>query len=411
LIIERDIDKNAILFNMSGLSPTGPVVYPDRSNTLSMRILFSSGPGVGHILPSLPLARALRERGDEVALLTADVMSSVVAGEDIDVLPAGPGPDVLVAEIARRTGADLFAGPPTREVEAELFAGTRVDLSIEQALEAAAAFRPDLIVCEHYDFVGPLVGAVLQIPVATLAYGPAMAADLAAAMAEVVAKRYAAHGVTRQASRWYLDTCPDALQLDGWQAPAGRIGLRPQAHRAAGRAAATPPSAGRQRPQILVSFGTVFAVPQMLAPLLRQLTAADLDLRVTTGLFATAADFGIESERVEFAGFTPLDELIQDVDLVLTHGGAGTTLGSLASGIPLVVVPQGADQFVQADRVTAAGVGLTVTGEATESVAPTVLKVLADPSFRANAGKVAAQIAALPSPADVAEQLAAALEK
>ena len=96
---------------------------------------------------------------------------------------------------------------------------------------------------------------------------------------------------------------------------------------------------------------------------------------------------------------------------MLTHGGAGTTLGTLAAGIPLVVVPQGADQFVQADRVTAAGVGLTVTGEATESVAPTVLKVLADPSFRANAGKVAAQIAALPSPADVAEQLAAALEK
>jgi UDP:flavonoid glycosyltransferase YjiC (YdhE family) len=375
-----------------------------------MRILFSSGPGVGHILPSLPLARAFRERGDEVALMTAEAMEPIVAGEGIPVLPAGPGPDVLVAEIARRTGADLLAGPPTREVEAELFAGTRVDLSIEQALEAATAFRPELIVCEHYDHVGPLVATMLKIPVATLAYGPAMAPDLASAMAEVVAERYTARGATPSPSRWYLDTCPEALQLDGWRAPAGRIGLRPQAHRGPGRSADAPTTArdGR-RPHLLVSFGTVFAAPQMLTPLLRQLAAADLDLRVTTGLFATAADFGIDSERVEFAGFTPLEELLHGIDLVITHGGAGTTLGSLAAGIPLVVLPQGADQFVQADRVAAAGAGLTVTGAALESLAPTVLKVLENPDFRDNARKVAAQIAALPTPTDVAARLATSL--
>ena len=377
---------------------------------MSIRVLFSSGPGVGHILPGLPLARALRQRGDEVALLTADVMSSMVAGEDIAVLPAGPGPDVLVAETARRSGVDLLAGPPSLEAEAELFAGLRVDLSLDESLEAAAEWKPDLIVHEHYDFVGPLAGAVLGVPVATLAYGPAMAPALAEATAAVVASRYAARGITRRPSRWYLDTCPEALQLDGWRAPQGRTGLRPEAHRAPGREPSTSMPGERQNPQVLVTFGTVFNAPRILTPLLRELVASGVDLRVTTGMLASAADFDITSDHVTFVGFTPLDELLGDIDLVLTHGGAGTTLGSLAAGIPLVITPQGADQLVQADRVAAARAGLTVAPGGSESVAGAVRSVLGDPSFRDNARKVAAQIAALPSPADVASQLAAALE-
>jgi UDP:flavonoid glycosyltransferase YjiC (YdhE family) len=149
---------------------------------------------------------------------------------------------------------------------------------------------------------------------------------------------------------------------------------------------------------------------QALTPLLRELVASGIDLRVMTGLFASAADFGITSDHVTFAGFTPLGELLRDIDLVLTHGGAGTTLGSLAAGIPLVIAPQGADQLVQADHVSAARTGLTVAPGGSESVADVVRSVLGDPAFRDNARKVAGQIAALPSPADVASQLAAALE-
>jgi UDP:flavonoid glycosyltransferase YjiC (YdhE family) len=40
---------------------------------------------------------------------------------------------------------------------------------------------------------------------------------------------------------------------------------------------------------------------------------------------------------------------------MLTHGGAGTVLGALSQAIPMVVVPQGADQPIQTERVAAAG--------------------------------------------------------
>jgi UDP:flavonoid glycosyltransferase YjiC (YdhE family) len=245
--------------------------------------------------------------------------------------------------------------------------------------------------------------------VATLAFGPAMAADLAEAMSVVATSRYSDRRLVQVPPRWYLDTCPPALQVDDWQQPDGRIGLRPEPHRAPGQVPNPPGSPERRRPRVLVTFGTVFNAPVLQTPLLRELAASDVDLRVTTGLLATAEDFDIDPERVTFVGFTPLAELLRDIDLVVMHGGAGTTLGSLAAGIPLVVVPQAADQFVQADRVAAAGAGRAVVPGSSESVADVVMTMLRDPGYRENAQRVAAQIAALPSPADVASRLAAAL--
>jgi UDP:flavonoid glycosyltransferase YjiC (YdhE family) len=376
---------------------------------LSTRVLFSSGPGIGHIFPCLPLMRAFRERGDEVALLTAAPLSFAVAGEDVEVLPAGPGPEAAIAEIVRRKDVDIMAGPLSLDVEAELFVGVRVDLGYDESLEAARDWKPDLIVHEHFDVVGPMVAAALGVPVATLAFGPAMASDLAKTMAEMAAGRYSDRDLAPVPPRWYLDTCPPALQVDGWQRPAGRIGLRPETHQAPGRVSDRPGSPERRRPLVLVTFGTIFNSPDVQSPLLRELAALDVDLRVTTGLRSAAEDFDIDPERVTFVGFTPLEELLEGVDLVVTHGGAGTTLGSLAAGIPLVVVPQAADQFVQADRVTAAGAGRAVGRTSSESLADAVTAVLGDPSFRGNAREVAAQIAALPSPADVASRLVAGL--
>jgi anti-sigma regulatory factor (Ser/Thr protein kinase) len=39
----------------------------------------------------------------------------------------------------------------------------------------------------------------------------------------------------------------------------------------------------------------------------------------------------------------------------VTHGGAGTTLGTLAAGVPLLVLPRGADQWTNAALVVSAG--------------------------------------------------------
>lgn len=117
-----------------------------------MRILFSTTPALGHLLPLLPLARAARGHGHDVAVLTAQPFSSHLdAG--FEMLPAGPTVDVLLTEVRHRCGTDPSGGTDSEPV-AEFFAGTRVDFTFDQALPAAKVWQPDLIVYEYCDFVG-----------------------------------------------------------------------------------------------------------------------------------------------------------------------------------------------------------------------------------------------------------------
>jgi UDP:flavonoid glycosyltransferase YjiC (YdhE family) len=77
----------------------------------------------------------------------------------------------------------------------------------------------------------------------------------------------------------------------------------------------------------------------------------------------------------------------------------------------MVLVPQGADQPVQAERACAAGAALQLPPKAAtpEAVVGAVRTVLAESSFRDGAVKIADQVAAMPSPDEVAASLASAL--
>jgi UDP:flavonoid glycosyltransferase YjiC (YdhE family) len=71
------------------------------------------------------------------------------------------------------------------------------------------------------------------------------------------------------------------------------------------------------------------------------------------------------AETVEGAGyrFWPGEAPPEEELATACHGGSGTTLGALAAGLPLVVVPLFADQPVNARRVAAVGAGLAVEPE------------------------------------------------
>jgi UDP:flavonoid glycosyltransferase YjiC (YdhE family) len=375
-----------------------------------MRILFSSTPQHGHLLPALPLARAFRDRGDDVAVITSASFGPLFAAEGITLLPVGPEISELLVEAARLAGVD-DPTVPEPAVAAELFAGARIDLTADAAVAAAREFGPDLIVAEATDYVGPLVAAALEVPYARLAFGPPIPAQFTDVFDAVAERRYKARGLAAPKPTWYLDPCPEVLRGPDWQAPEGRLPLRPEAHRGPGTTdtAATTSAGGGARPRILLSFGTHFAAPEVLRPIVDALSAR-ADLVVTLGLAADAADYGDGFDHVEFVGFTPLAELLDGIDLVVTHGGAGTTLGTLSRGLPMVVVPQGADQFIQAGAVAGSRTGVAVMPPAgAEAVAEAVDSVLDSAEYRDNARRAAEQIAAMPSPGEVAEKLVALL--
>jgi UDP:flavonoid glycosyltransferase YjiC (YdhE family) len=85
---------------------------------------------------------------------------------------------------------------------------------------------------------------------------------------------------------------------------------------------------------------------------------------------------------------------------VISHGGSGGVVGALAHGLPMVLLPLGADQPLNAARCEALGVAvvldaLTVTSQA---VGEAVSRVLEGPGCRRSAAQVRDEIATLPGP-------------
>jgi UDP:flavonoid glycosyltransferase YjiC (YdhE family) len=107
--------------------------------------------------------------------------------------------------------------------------------------------------------------------------------------------------------------------------------------------------------------------------------------------------------NVRAAGWIPLNSLLATSSLLIHHGGAGAAMTPLAMGVPQLVAPSGADRHINAAAVQDRGVGLNV--EEHELDARVINQLLGEDKFRTAAAEVAAEIAAMPSPAEVASRL------
>jgi MGT family glycosyltransferase len=90
------------------------------------------------------------------------------------------------------------------------------------------------------------------------------------------------------------------------------------------------------------------------------------------------------------------EDVLPHVAAVLTHGGLSTISNALAHGVPLVCVPQGREQPINARRVEAIGAGRMLdAGSSGQEIAKAVDEVLGNPGFREAAAAMAQAIARL----------------
>lgn len=113
------------------------------------------------------------------------------------------------------------------------------------------------------------------------------------------------------------------------------------------------------------------------------------------------------ADSVSVHEFVDQAALMPTLDLVVHHGGTGTMLAAAAHGVPQVLLPQGADQFINSATIERTGLGRGLDGDhqSPEEVKAAVAQVLDDPGMRAASADVAAEIAARPSPDEVAGNL------
>ncbi|MFC5288925.1 glycosyltransferase [Actinokineospora guangxiensis] len=374
-----------------------------------MHVLFSALAAHGHVFPLLPLARAAAARGHRVTFATGADFAPLLARLGFTAAAVGIG----MSEAFRRSTAHLGEpvdhtnpdDPALRRASARSFGYTLPTAFGADIGELIDRDRPDLVVHEVANPGAAIAAAARGVP--TLAHGigrgrileifPDYDAELAAAHQTLGADTSA--DPMRLADP-YLDIYP--LSLQERPLPT-RMPLRPTPFAEPGELPAWV--AEHREPLVYLTLGTAFSSADALTTAVHGLAELPARLLVAAGPMVDTADLRDVPPSVTVLPWVPQADLLPHTDLVVHHGGAGTSLASLSAGLPQLFLPQGADQFINADAITAAGIGHTLRAPTAESITEAATALLSDGTARAKARSVAAEIAAMPGPADVADRL------
>jgi UDP:flavonoid glycosyltransferase YjiC (YdhE family) len=134
-----------------------------------------------------------------------------------------------------------------------------------------------------------------------------------------------------------------------------------------------------------------------------------LELIVTVGSDGDPAALGPQPDNVHVERFLPQGALLPLCDLVVSYCGSGAMLGTLGAGLPMLALPQGADQFLNAGRITATGTGLALMPEEATPAAirEAAAALLTDASVHTAARALQGEIEAMPAPATLIDGLEA----
>jgi UDP:flavonoid glycosyltransferase YjiC (YdhE family) len=363
--------------------------------------------GSGHAEPLAPIAEAVRAAGHDVAFFGR---RSAAASLDVNGF-------TLFADTDDRALAAGDDAPITPLLELDMereyrdlrgFADRIARARMDRALELAERWRPDLVICDEADYGGMLGAERLRLPHATVLTNASGSFLRAVDVAEPLDTIRAEHGLppdpdlVMPARDMIISPFPPSFRDPAFPLPENAISIRPDPGR-------TPPGSAPDLlshlpdgPTVYFTLGTIFnqesgdLFDRVLAGL-RELPATVI---VTVGRSLDPERFGPQPDNVYIERYIPQSLLLPHCDLVVNHGGSGSVIGALAHGLPLVVLPMGADQLPNAQRCEHLGVGVTLDAvRATpRSVRDATSALLSDAPTRQAAERIRDEIATLPGP-------------
>lgn len=123
-----------------------------------------------------------------------------------------------------------------------------------------------------------------------------------------------------------------------------------------------------------------------------------LDLVVTVGPNVDPSSLGRQPANVHVERHVPQSLLFPRCSAIVCHGGYGTLLAAIEHAIPVVVVPFGADQPINARSIERLGLGRVIEEDdvTAERLRAAVRSVLHEPAPRRNVERVRDEAATLP---------------
>ena len=375
-----------------------------------MRVLCTCLPGHGHFNPMLALAQVLTRAGHEVAFSTAPDFCPHIEKTGFAAFPAGLSlADQIDQARTRYPEQDgLVAMERFEQFVPRMLAGVAAPARAADLVPLVRGWMPDVLVHDETEFAGPVAAAAAGIPWADQSVGILRPLSMARLAGETLAPLCEQYGVDVGPDgglfRYlYLDVAPPSLQ----SADIGRIAV---AHPVQ-NATIEPGTEGERlpewvahlpdRPVLYVSLGTVFnrRAKDVFTAVLEAVTGAALTVVLTIGTDNDPADFGPQPDHVHIERFIPQSLLLPFCDAVVNQGGTAI-LPILAHGLPMLLLPQGANQFHNAEACRAAGVArrLLPAEVGPAAVRREIDAVLGDPALRRRAGQVRDELADMRGP-------------
>ncbi|GJD64665.1 glycosyltransferase [Methylobacterium frigidaeris] len=420
-----------------------------------MKILFTATPAAGHLNPLLAIARMALARGDEALVATATYLRGAVEASGARFLPLDPGADIDFTRIEEvlPERASLPPGPEQLRYNFERIFLDPMRPQAETLRRIVSTDRPDIIVIDDLFFGAtalfldsktprpPIVACSITIMVADRPDGAPTMIGLPPAPDEVTRTTYAA--MAREADkvfgapvRAYADAQLAAMGLP--PLPCGVLhsrhlmadavlqttvpafeydfGRLPDHVRFVG-ALPPPPSREAALPDwweqldgskrvVLVTQGTVANADfgELVEPTLAALAQRDdLLVLVTTGGRPAETVRGPIPTNARLAEFLDFAALLPRIDVLVTNGGYGTIQLALRAGVPIVAAGRTEDKAEVGARVSWSGVGIEIPTHRPEPPAlrSAVNRILSEPSYGERARAIAADMAAIDTPAEI----------
>jgi len=412
------------------------------------RFLFTVWPFAGHVHPAVAIAHALRARGHEIAFYTGTAVRPTVEGEGFHFFPFEKVDEEEVTHLV--THAFPYIPSTWRRIRnsGRMQAAFRkwlldtIPQQVEDIDAVLSAWRPDVLICDQVFWSPMLVfGETRRIPVAVLSVAAGcvlpgrdaplwgeglprprnwrmrLRSQMARKLFYWLSARFRAHvnairqqydlpplncTVTEFAGQMPLYLMPSAREYDY-----ERRDLPPSVHYVGpcqwDKPANTKPAEWLarlpgDRPLIYVTEATVgTAEPFLLKAAASALRDLPVNVVMTTGKQRSPDELGlnVSAPNIRVENYVPQSDLLPKTAVMITLGGSGGVLAALTAGVPLVVVPTEWDRPENAQRVVEAGAGIRVAPNrcTPERLRAAVARVLHEPTFRANAQRLARAIA------------------
>lgn len=367
------------------------------------KIVFFCIPAHGHTNPTLGVVRELVARGHQVWYYSYNIMrekiestgATFVSCDDYDM------EQKLSPKDSVRVGKDMAFSTKIL-VDTTLALDDKVCADMEQ-------LKPDCIVADSMATWGKAVALKLGIPfvssTTTFAFNQHSAKIMKQGIGDLFKMLFAMPKVTKQIKRlqdkgYPVKSILDIIQNDEhthtivYTPPEFQPCSETFSDKYAFVGPSIRPAAGafakKKSKLVYISMGTV---NNNMMPLYKRCISAlaDTDYQVilSVGNLVSIDQFGQLPENISVFPHVDQIAVLEQADVFVSHCGMNSASESLYFGVPLVLLPQTAEQSGVAERVYQLGAGIKLDKTDASSILAAIRKILADDTYRQNAAKIA----------------------